>query len=81
MGCLMHKMLYDNNLKIVFLSVIINWHTTPTVMNDTRFSSQYCLVLPQPKKEYFKRSFCYNGIKIWNKIHFTIKSVENITSF
>ena len=78
----MHKCLHDNNFKSENCILVSNYKLAlNSHCPDTRFSSQYCLVSPQPKKEYFKRSFYYNGIKIWNKIPFTIKSVQNITSF
>ena len=78
----MHKCLYDNNFKSENCTLVSNYKLAHNShCHDTRFSSKHCLVFPQPKKEHFKRSFYYNGIKIWNKIPFTIKSVENITSF
>ena len=55
------NMLAPNRLCDLFQSV-----NKITDYNLRGSSTRVCI--PMPKTEYFKKSFCYDGTKIWNQI-------------
>ena len=42
-------------------------------------STRICI--PMPKTEYLKKSFCYDGAKIWNQIPDEIRNSVSLASF
>ena len=39
------------------------------------------LIVPQPRTEYLKRSFSYNGALLWNSLSGSLRSMSSISSF
>ena len=76
-GILMFKCIF--NLAPFYLSDNITYvsqihdHQTRNCANDN-------LYVPQPRTEYIKRSFLYNGSKIWNKLPLDVRRSQNIMS-
>ena len=77
-GILMFKCIF--NLAPFYLSDNITYvsqihdHQTRNCANDN-------LYVPQPRTEYIKRSFLYNGSKIWNKLPLDVRRSQNICQF
>ena len=39
------------------------------------------LVLPKPRTDFFKRSFCYSGAYLWNNLPSDIRAIRSFTNF
>ena len=39
------------------------------------------LVLPQPRTDYLKRGFTYNGAQLWNNLHLDLRQASLQTDF
>ena len=39
------------------------------------------LVLPQPRTDYLKRSFLYNGAQLWNNLPVDLRQASTLTDF
>ena len=48
---------------------------------ETRSSSSRNVLVPFPRKEIFKRSFLYDGAKIFNSLPDVLKECSNVTDF
>ena len=48
---------------------------------NTRHASAGNLLLPKPQKECLRKSFNFNGPKLWNVLPDDIKCMNNIASF
>ena len=55
-------------------------HKKEITQYDLRGSSTL-LQLPQPKTEKLKKSFSYNGAKIWNSLPADVRNSETLTIF
>ena len=58
-----------------------NTFTMASSIHDYPLRDRHHLVLPHPYKESFKRSFAYDGAKIWNQLPYSIKKSETIVQF
>lgn len=50
-------------------------------INDYNLRGFSRVHIPMPKTEFLKRSFCYNGAKLWNQIPDEIRSAVSLASF
>ena len=48
---------------------------------DTRYASNYNLQLPKPRTLYYKKSWLYNGAKLWNSIPVYIRNCSTFATF
>ena len=39
------------------------------------------LVLPQPRTDFFKHSFCYSGAHLWNSLPSNVRAFRSFTNF
>ena len=39
------------------------------------------LVLPQPRTDFLKRSFCYSGAHLWNSLPSNVRAIRSFTNF
>ena len=71
---------------------ILNYYTAPTLKESFHKISEYQktynlrntntdLALPQPKKEFLKKSFRYSGALLWNNLTYETKQAESLNSF
>ena len=79
-------------LKSIFMYKILNNLAAPN-LNRMFYKMSNCpisynlrnsdtdLVLPQPKTEFKKRSFSYNGASLWNNLSVEAKKTNTLTSF
>ena len=79
-------------VKSVFIYKILNNYTAPTLKESVHKISEYentynlrntntDLALPQPKKEFLKKSFRYSGALLWNYLTYEVKQAESLNSF
>ena len=67
------------------------WHLTQCLadlFSRKKSTTQYnlrgsstSLQLPLPRTEYPKKSFCYNGAKLWNLLPVTLRESETLPIF
>ena len=71
---------------------ILNNYTAPTLKESFHKISEYQksynlrntntdLALPQPKKEFLKKSFRHSGALLWNNLTYETKQAESLNSF
>ena len=58
---------------VLFLSTMLTWNTLRNTENK--------LVLPQPRTDYFKRSFLYSGAQLWNNLPVDLRQASSLTDF
>ncbi len=73
----MYKVL--NNLALSSLAELFE-HKRNITKYDLRGSST-SLQLPQPKTEKLKKSFSYDGAKLWNSLPVDVRNSETLTIF
>ena len=56
-------------------------HSVDIHDHNTRHASAGNLLLPKPRTEYLRKSFNFNGPKLWNVLPDDIKCMNNIASF
>ena len=39
------------------------------------------LFLPKPRTDFLKRSFCYNGAHLWNRLPSNVRAIRSFTNF
>ena len=39
------------------------------------------LFLPKPRTDFLKRSFCYNGAHLWNRLSSNVRAIRSFTNF
>ena len=75
---LMYKCL--NDLAPTYLSNKFNF-VSDAHPYSTRSTTNNKLALPKPKSELLKKSFYYNGSRIWNELPFNICNAESLGKF
>ena len=71
----MHKVV--NNLTPAYLNeMFTNTDTDYTLRNN-----ENKLQLPKPRTDYLKRSFCYDGAAVWNKLPENIRTTSSLSVF
>ena len=73
-GCLMFK--YLSNKDFYNFKYVNNSHN-----HQTRLATSKSLLIPKPNTTYFKHSFIYSVISLWNGLPSFIKSATNLKSF
>ena len=73
-GCLMFK--YLRNKDFYNFKYVNNSHN-----HQTRLATSKSLLIPKPNTTYFKHSFIYSVISLWNGLPSFIKSATNLKSF
>ena len=48
---------------------------------NTRFANDHNLIYLKTSTTYYKSSFVYKALYIWNNLDFTVKTIDNIHSF
>ena len=74
---LMYKV--QNNLAPKYLNVFRSVQEVHS--RNTRSADRDNLYIPRHRTQIFKRSFAYNGVKIWNDLPADVKSSSTLQSF
>ena len=74
---LMYKV--QNNLAPDYLNVFKRIHNVHS--RNTRSAAREDLYIPKHRTEFFKKSFTYSGVKIWNSLPLDLKSSPSLQAF